>query len=185
MTELDELISSRSSCRKFLDTPVPRDLLEKLISAAQRAPSARNQQPWHFYVVNNKELTTKIGKQAQVRLLEHEPKMAERAETFKVSNILFYDAPTVIFCTCNKKAISTRYLDMGLAIENILLMAERLGLGCVPVGWIVGHGKDIVDAELKIPEDEELVLAIPVGYKDTSVDGGRRDRKENIVTWID
>ncbi len=44
--ELMEAISQRRSIRRFKDTPVPRELVEEVLAAAVRAPSAKNSQPW-------------------------------------------------------------------------------------------------------------------------------------------
>jgi len=49
--EFDDVIRSRRSIRGFLDTPVPRALIEEILELAMRAPSSMNTQPWHFHVV--------------------------------------------------------------------------------------------------------------------------------------
>lgn len=49
--QVSEAITSRSSCRAFLDQPVPRETMEQLMALACSAPSAINLQPWQFTVV--------------------------------------------------------------------------------------------------------------------------------------
>ncbi len=49
--ELLDAIRERRSKRRFLDKPVPRDLVEKILKECTWAPSAMNTQPWYFYVV--------------------------------------------------------------------------------------------------------------------------------------
>ena len=61
MEEFFDLINKRQSCRKYLDKPVEKEKLIKCIEAARVAPSACNSQPWHFVVVNNKELSSKVA----------------------------------------------------------------------------------------------------------------------------
>src|SRR3989338_43587 len=54
-------IYRRRSIRDFQDKPVPRELLEKLVDAATQAPSAENEQPWHFTVVEDRVIKKQIG----------------------------------------------------------------------------------------------------------------------------
>ena len=53
--DLFEAMDSRTSKRSFLEQPVPRDLVTRLLRAAGRAPSAINLQPWEFTVVSGEE----------------------------------------------------------------------------------------------------------------------------------
>lgn len=53
---LDELMTQRWSCRAFLDTPVPRETTDRLLTMAQRSPSWCNTQPWHVTVVEGAAL---------------------------------------------------------------------------------------------------------------------------------
>ena len=54
--EYDEVVLGRRSIRGFLDKPVPKDVLEDVISLALRAPSSMNTQPWHFHIVTGEPL---------------------------------------------------------------------------------------------------------------------------------
>ena len=56
-----EAIKNRSSKRKYLNKPVPKDLLEKILNAAQMTPSGANMQPWVTYAISNKDVLKKIG----------------------------------------------------------------------------------------------------------------------------
>ena len=49
----------RVSIRKYQDRPVEREKIVEILRAAMAAPSAKNQQPWEFYVVTNKDLIQK------------------------------------------------------------------------------------------------------------------------------
>ena len=57
-------IFHRVSIRKYVDKPVEQDKIEMMLRAAMAAPSARNQQPWEFYVVTNRELIDKLAEAA-------------------------------------------------------------------------------------------------------------------------
>ena len=64
MTEnlVDLAISSRQSARAFTDQPVPRDLIQTLLTVASRAPSGTNTQPWKVYVLQGASRTGLVGK---------------------------------------------------------------------------------------------------------------------------
>lgn len=61
MPTVIETITSRSSKRKFLNKPVPKNIQEKILQAAQMTPSGANMQPWITYAISNEELLKKIG----------------------------------------------------------------------------------------------------------------------------
>ena len=58
--EILEAIHTRRSIRKYLDRPVPEELIQKLLAAAMQAPSARNQQPWQFVVIDDRAILAEI-----------------------------------------------------------------------------------------------------------------------------
>jgi nitroreductase len=51
-----EAVTSRRAVRGFIDRPVPREVLERVLSAAAWAPSGSNLQPWHVYVLTGRPL---------------------------------------------------------------------------------------------------------------------------------
>lgn len=57
-----ENIINRRSVRKYGDTPVPDEIIEKMITAASYAPSGKNSQPWHFIVIKNKDIIQQLAK---------------------------------------------------------------------------------------------------------------------------
>ena len=61
--EFSKLVKSRRSVRSYNGREVPDELILKLLEAAHWAPSAGNCQPWHFYVIRNKELISRIHKE--------------------------------------------------------------------------------------------------------------------------
>jgi nitroreductase len=54
--DLDQAITERRSIRGFTDQPVPKELLEEIITLANRAPSSMNTQPWHLHVLTGEPL---------------------------------------------------------------------------------------------------------------------------------
>ncbi|MER7638310.1 nitroreductase [Streptomyces sp. NPDC126522] len=67
-----EAVDSRRAVRAFSDDPVPKDVLERVLSAATRAPSSGNLQPWHLYVVTGEPLA-ELKRRATGRALAGDP----------------------------------------------------------------------------------------------------------------
>lgn len=67
-----EAVDSRRAVRAFSDDPVPKDVLERVLSAATRAPSSGNLQPWHLYVVTGEPLA-ELKRRATDRALAGDP----------------------------------------------------------------------------------------------------------------
>jgi nitroreductase len=57
-----QAIHTRRSIRNYQDRPVPGELIKKLLAAAMQAPSARNQQPWQFVVIDERTTLVEIAK---------------------------------------------------------------------------------------------------------------------------
>ncbi|MEV0321147.1 nitroreductase [Streptomyces sp. NPDC050658] len=67
-----EAVDSRRSVRAFSDEPVPKEVLERVLNAAARAPSSGNLQPWHLYVVTGEPLA-ELKRRATGRALTGDP----------------------------------------------------------------------------------------------------------------
>jgi len=144
-------IFNRRSIRKFEDRPVEKEKIDKLLRAAMQAPSAANQQPWEFIVVENKEnlktlsLTTPYSKP-----------VADSAVTF------------VLLANSNNFKVPTGWQqDMGAATENILLEATYLGLGAVWLGVATADvAIDYIKNLYDLPENIKPFAMIAIGYPD-------------------
>ena len=108
--ETENAILGRRSIRSFLEKPVGKEKIIKVLDAARLAPSARNVQPWHFIAVQEKGNREKV------------------VATEPIFNLWMRDAPVLIVC-CAQKGNKYSHIDLGLSIENMLLMATDLGLG--------------------------------------------------------
>jgi nitroreductase len=116
-----QAIAERRSIRAYKADPLSDEQWDALIKAALEAPSARNDQPWHFTLVKNKALLKDINAEA-VKEFELEP-----------DSDIFYDAPAAIFISCDPESRWGRH-DCGIAVENIALAAHSIGLGSVILG---------------------------------------------------
>lgn len=108
-----QAIHSRRSVRRYLDKPVDADEVQKLLAAAMQAPSARNQQPWQFVVIDDRAVLGKIP-------------------SFMPNAAMAAEAPMAIL-VCGDLALekSEGYwvVDCAAAVQNMLLAAHALGLG--------------------------------------------------------
>lgn len=108
-----DAIHTRRSIRKYLDQPVGEELIEKVLAAAMQAPSARNQQPWRFVVIDDRATLAAIP-------------------GFMPNASMAAKAPLAIL-VCGDLALekSEGYwvVDCSAAVENMLLAAHALGLG--------------------------------------------------------
>lgn len=142
-------IFKRISVRKYEDRIVEPDKVEKLLRAGMAAPSAKNQQPWEFYVVTNKAV------------LEQLSECSPYAGFMK-------RAPLAIV-PCFKKNDLTMpmyaHVDMSACVENILLEAVELDLGATWIGVCPNEANMIKTREvLNIPEHLEPFAILAIGY---------------------
>lgn len=173
MNETLELIKSRRSVKKYKNTPVARELIEKIVEAGTWAPTGMNRQSPIILAVTNKETIEKL-----TRLNATYDMALKRIDPF-------YGAPCVLVVLA-KKEVNTRVYDGSLVMGNMLLAAHSLGLGAC---WIhraketfeTDEGKQILK-DLGIEGEYEGIGNCIVGYPDmTPVD---KPRKDNWVYYI-
>lgn len=142
-------ILNRRSIRKYNNEPVGKDAITSLLKAAMAAPSARNQQPWEFVVIDNR------------KILDQVPNIHPYAQMIK-------EAPVAILVCGDKTREKTEgywVQDCAAATENILIAAEDLSLGAVWLG--VYPRKERVDGItklLKLPNHIVPFALIPLGH---------------------
>ena len=160
-----KIIADRRSHRAYKDTPITQEQLNILLEAAVASPSANNRQPWHFTVVRDQALLDQINDATRESVMKRpaesrSPRFADPA--FHV----FYHAPTVIFLSGMPDNYYT-HIDCGIAVENIALAAEGIGLGSVILGMPRGafqtERADAFRRALDFPEGWDFVIAIAVG----------------------
>lgn len=143
-----DAIFHRTSIRKYRQQEVEEAKVEKLLRAAMAAPSAKNQQPWEFYVVTEAEKRKELGACS--------PYAGPAAA-----------APLVIAVCTRKNCAVPDYaqIDASAAVENILLEADSLGLGAVWLGIAPNPGRQrCVEGILGMPEELEAFALIACGY---------------------
>jgi len=144
-----DAIFLRRSIRKYTNEPVSLEAVEKLLRAAMAAPSAGNQQPWHFVVIDDR------------RILDAIP-------TVHPHSMMLKEAPLAI-AVCGDMHLEkhTGYWvqDCSAATENILIAAQSMRLGAVWLG--VYPREDRVEGLRKLlglPEHVTPLSLIAVGH---------------------
>ena len=168
-----EAILTRKSIKKYKDTPVPKDLIDKVIQAGLSAPSGLNKQSPIIIAVTNKEVRDKLS------FINAGSDPFNRKDPF-------YNAPCVLVVLADK-SVSTYLYDGPLVMQNMLLSAHALGLGAC---WIHRaketfngeYGKSLLK-ELGIEGEYEGIGNCILGYPD--IDPDKKPIKENRVYYID
>lgn len=144
-----DVINKRRSIRKFKGQTVEKAKIEKLLRAAMQAPSAGNQQPWEFIVVEEKESLRKLSLTSQY-------------------SKLVADAPLALVLLANEKSMrfpQNWQQDLSAATQNILLEAVDLGLGAVWIGVAPDQDRmNYVAETFKLPEYIKPFCLIALGY---------------------
>lgn len=144
-----DAIFSRRSIRRYTSEPVPEEIVTKLLHAAMCAPSARNERPWHFVVMTDREILDEI------------PKFHPYSQMVKEASV------AILVCGDLELEKSSGYLaqDCAAATQNILLEAHFLGLGSVWCGVYPREERmDGFRRLLQLPDHIVPFALVPVGY---------------------
>ena len=144
-----DAIFSRNSVRKFTEEMPSEEQIERLLRAAMAAPSAKNQQPWEFFVVTNKDCLQKLSEATPYSMC---------VKSAQAAFVLASRRDGII-------APEFRDIDMAIASENILLELEALGLGGVMIGVSpIKENMEHVRDALKMKDELVPFTIIPFGY---------------------
>lgn len=173
MKEVLNVIEKRSSTRGYTGEKLTKEELDILIKAGLQAPTATNRQEIHITVAE--------GDNPLLAEIEEEKNRVN--ETPNPSSNFYYDAPTVLFLS-GEEGFPWSKLDAGIAVENIALAAEALGLGNVIIGIIKkalsGEKKEYFAKALNIPKGYDFEIAIAVGHKAVSKEPHEYDPDKNV-----
>ncbi len=167
--EFSELIYKRRSVRAFTEKELTREEIDKLLTAATRAPSACNMQSWHFYAVTDKAVKAKFAEFC-----------APWATTAPVIFVVCTDGEAIT-ARFGERAKLFTYQDTALAAENLLLAAADMGYnGC----FMGAFDADKCRCLLDIPENREIVAIIPIGEAASEAPLRARKPMGDAVTYI-
>lgn len=157
-------MTERRSHRAYAQEQLTQQQLDAIVLAALQSPSAVNAQPWHFTVVQDAALLARVTRAAHRRAaMLPSDKRGPRFDDPAFH--LHYHAPTVIFLS----AADTPYarLDCGIAVQQIALAAQSLGLGSVIVGLarLAFEGDEAAELKqaLRFPPGHEFIISIALG----------------------
>jgi nitroreductase len=160
-----ETILTRRSIRKYENKKVPVQLVKALLDAGMHAPSARNIQPWHFIVIDDRAILdqlsiahpyAKMMKQASLAILVGGDRNLQEVEGYIIQ-------------------------DCSAVTQNIMLAAHAYGLGSVWLGMYPREQRmQDVSKILEIPEHILPVSLISIGYPTETVQPPVRYKEERV-----
>jgi nitroreductase len=183
MNEVLKTIKSRRSVRSFRQEPIKQEELDMIIEAAIYAPSGHNTQPWHFTVIENREVISHINSVSKEFMAKMDIDWIRNAGMNPDFDIT-YNAPVLVIISGRKDAISWR-TDCAAAIENMLIAAESLNIGSVWLGFAVFCFMAQGEAEkIGIPEGYEPCYGVALGYKKQDKEVRAPKRNYDVVNYI-
>jgi nitroreductase len=191
-------IVNRHSIRSFTDTPVSEEDILTLVDAANKAPSAHNQQSWHFIIIKGekkRELVDLVNRKAaefpkstSVLLRMASRSMASAPIVIAVANTgKLIDHGTKLFGVDFELAYdffrTMEIQSSAAAVQNLLLAATSLGLATVWLGILYLIKNEVL--ELLGEPGGEFMAVIPVGYPVKTTKGPEKLPLEMIIKTIE
>jgi nitroreductase len=196
-----ELIRSRRSIRQFSDRAVSRDDLARLLEAARWAPSNHNRQPWRFLVIEDKQQIARLAEIVIQGLSEKLKLLPEAAAAYAgefTHYATFFSNAPVLWVVLHKQPVSVSApllaglknpdlvsgepLSAAMAVQNLLLAAQALGLGtCVLTGPLLV--REAWAGGLALPASHDLTCLVALGHPAESPAPPRRKTIEQIVEF--
>ncbi len=149
--EFKKVIQERYSCRRYTDKPVEKEKLDAVLEAGRLAPTAKNLQEQHIYVASSPEALAKVDQITPCR----------------------YGAPVVLIVAYDKNNVFTypgERVDSGredatIVATHMILAATDEGLNSL---WINRIDPDEVIRVFGLPENEDVLMVMDIGYGDTN-----------------
>ena len=193
-----EAIVTRRSTRNYRPDPVEEEKLDRILDAGRQAPSGGNNQTCHFFVIRNREVLDRLAALAErafARMEVTEDMYASMKHSVlaarKGGYVFCYNAP-VLIAVANRKGYGNNIADCACAIENMMIAANALDLGCCWINqlkWLNEEAEILAYLrDFGLKENERVYGAVIIGYPAT--ESGLPDRrrmilKGNEVTRID
>lgn len=163
--DIFEAILTRRSVRQYTSHLVPKKVVKRLLSAAMQAPSAGNQQPWHFIVVTRRE------------------QLNAMAEVLPKGKMLAQAPLGIMVCadTTDLKHQDYWVQDCAAATQNLLLAAHASGLGAVWLGVYPREDRVQNLTQLfQLPDYVVPFCAVALGYPAIKVEPQNRYQEERV-----
>lgn len=177
--ELKEAVLSRRSIRAYKNEQVEKEKVEEIIRFVQNAPSWKNSQTGRYYVVITPEKLREIKSDCLAEFNQNNSKNAPvlivTAYEKKISGFDMEGNPV------NELGDKWGAYDLGLQNELLLLKARELGLDTLIMG--IRDGEKLRKA-LDIPETQDVVSVIALGYRDINPDMPARKDIDYITKYF-
>ncbi|MCD8144084.1 MAG: nitroreductase family protein [Oscillospiraceae bacterium] len=178
--ELHDVLEARRSIRAYQPgKPVERETLNQLLAAAQQAPTWKNSQTGRYYVVVSPE------KLAEIRETCLPARNAQNCADASALIITAFETKRSGFTRDgepeNELGDHWGVYDLGLQTENLLLKAAELGLGTLVMGI---RDSEALRTHLNIPDSQEIVAVISVGYSAVRPEKPKRKAVEDIAVYF-
>lgn len=155
---LAQLISRRQSVRRYSESLVEPEKLDRLIEAVRLAPSACNAQPWSLLLVDDPALRTEVAKATFGKGLSIN-QFALQAPLLAVLVIEPTSLAVKIGSLLKRRQLPL--IDIGIAAAQLCLQATELELGSCMLGWF---DERRIKRLLHIPRRRRIGLLITLGY---------------------
>jgi len=161
------LSRNRQAVRRFADRMVPPEILARILECARYAPSAREDQPWRFIVIQDALTRHRIARAVfQGELIRTAPLLVIGCARVH-SNIAGSGRPS-------------HPIDLAAATEAMVLAAADMSLA---TAWITGFREGEIQEVLGIPADVPVVTFLALGYPDGFQRLPRRRADEETIAW--
>ncbi len=184
MNETIKVIKGRRSIRKYKEKQIEDSDIQTILDCAIHAPSAMNQQKWHFTVIQNRAMLNRMVDIIKENIMNSGIEFLI-GKASEADYNTFYRAPTVVLVTGDENARLIE-LDCGGTAENIALAARSLNIGsCVMTssGFLFASEKgNQLKKELGIPKGYKHVCAVSLGYQDEEPAAPPKDK--GVINYI-
>jgi len=151
--EAFEAVRTLLAVRRYLDRPIPENVIKKIVEAGRLTGSAMNLQPWTFIVVQDRQMLRRLGALAR-------------------SGPYIADAPLAIVVAVDRTGYAVS--DASRAIHSMLLVAWSEGVGS---NWVGFNNLEKVNTLLEIPTGLDVLAILPFGYPAAKIGRGKKNRK--------
>ena len=165
--DVKDAIRTRRSIRKFLNKPIPKEKMEKVLNAGRLAPSANNRQPWRFVVVLDEEKRRKLAQAAKNQEFVSEAPAVIVGVALNPDYIMSCEVPGYA-------------VDLSIALDHMMLAAVEEDLGTC---WIGAFSQQAVKSLLNIPERYKVAALLPIGFPAEKPEPKSRKPLEHVVSY--
>ena len=192
----DELMKARHSVRYFQKKEIPESTLKEIITTALNSPSWCNSQAWNIYVASGKTLSeirniwisknnegikgysdlapghrnnaSERSQKTMDKLFKDVEAFTKDLKSFSECQKILFNAPTIVYLTIAKGTSEYSILDLGALEMSILLSAKSHGIDSLIAYECIKY-PDVLRKLCKIPDNENIIIGIALGYEDDNI----------------